>query len=332
MCRVVRHTMQALPFRSMLYSEIDGDKTEMRVTLALARMLRLVPLFLVLILFASTGFAQGTVIEPCTPTPSPDKVKPNLGSVSGNSPQIKLRASETLIDATIPDDEGVDKLLSPYTGKVHALDIVIGTLEGELDKSGVGANTMGNFVADGIRVEAGKKLGKAVALSFTNAGGLRKSTLMLGELKAVDIFELLPFENSLIQVDLTGAQILKLLERVTAAHDAQSGAIIQYHWLAENKSELIAAKLIDADGHEREIDPGATYKVVTIDYLLKVGSGNYAILQDGKNITPLNLTLRDAIMQYVKDETSAGRPVSARLDKRFVQVGPDPAKAEARPQ
>ena len=113
---------------------------------------------------------------------------------------------------------------------------------------------------------------------------------------------------------------------------AQAGARIQYRWNSENRPEFISAKLIDATGQEREIDTGATYRVVTIDYLLKLGGGSYAILQEGKNVTPLGLTIRDAIMEYVKAETAAGRPVRARLDDRFVQVGPDPAKSEAPPQ
>src|ERR1043165_5633007 len=68
MCRVVRHTIQALPLRSMLISEICRDKTEM---FTLTRLLRTV-LFLTGLFVASTSVVaqSSTVIEPCPATPA----------------------------------------------------------------------------------------------------------------------------------------------------------------------------------------------------------------------------------------------------------------------
>jgi len=57
---------------------------------------------------------------------------------------------------------------------------------------------------------------------------------------------------------------------------------------------------------------------VTIDYLINVGGDRYAILREGKNARPLGITLRDAIIAYVKSETAAGRDIKANLDGRFV--------------
>jgi len=48
-------------------------------------------------------------------------------------------------------------------------------------------------------------------LAVTNGGGLRKSVMAEGDLSKRDIFELLPFENALVALDLTGAQVLDLL-------------------------------------------------------------------------------------------------------------------------
>ena len=301
----------------------------MRVTLALVRALLLLS---ALASFSPAGFGQSKAIEPCPAAPSPSAVSPlRTGSTStvNSQPEINSSASEKLIDASISDDATIEKILAPYSGKVRALSVEIGTLEGELKKSGVGGGSLGNFVADGVKVEATAKLGRPVVLAITNSGGLRKNAITPGQLRASDVFELLPFENALIEIELTGAQVLKLLQVVTSGRDAQAGAKIHYRWNTENRPEFISAKLIDANGHEQEIDASATYKVVTIDYLLKLGSGSYAILQEGKNVTPLGLTIRDAVMEHVKAETASGRPIRALLDDRFVQVGPGPAKSEA---
>ena len=67
-----------------------------------------------------------------------------------------------------------------------------------------------------------------------------------------------------------------------------------------------------------DIDPKAMYTIVTIDYLVNVGGERYGVLREGKNTRPLNITLRDALMEYVKSETAAGRDVKPNLDGRFV--------------
>jgi len=315
----------------MLYSEIDGDKTEMHVIFASHRILRALLLLMTFAVIAPTGVGQSKAIEPCSATPTPATSTAKTSAHDSPS-KITSRASETLIDKSIPDDPALDKMLVPYSEKVRALTVVIGSLEGELKKGGVGAGSLGNFVADGIRARASVKLGRPVALAVTNSGGLRKNSITPGELRASDIFELLPFENALIEVELTGAQVFKLLQIVTSARDAQSGARIQYRWNAENKPELISAVLVDANGHEQAIDLHATYRVVTIDYLLKLNSGNYAIFNESKNVIQTGQTIRDTLMEYVKAETAAGRPVQARLDDRFVQIGPGPTKIEVPPR
>jgi 2',3'-cyclic-nucleotide 2'-phosphodiesterase (5'-nucleotidase family) len=146
---------------------------------------------------------------------------------------------------------------------------------------------------------------------------MRRNTIGEGELKARDIFELLPFENALVTLDLTGEQLMKLLQTVVSRREAQSGARIVYKINADKSSELEGAKLRDASG-EKVIDPSATYTVVTIDYLYRVGGSTYGILRDGKNMKELGITLRDAIMNYVKSETAAGRDIMPSLDGRFV--------------
>ena len=251
---------------------------------------------------------------------------------SPNTPAVKGRAKEIPIDASIPDDPAIEKMLEPYAPRVRALNVVIGKLEGELRKAPVGAGSLGNFVADGIRSQASVRLGKPVVLAITNSGGLRKNTIAEGELRAVDVFELLPFDNALVEVDLTGEQLLQLLAVVVGSGDAQSGASIKYRITAENRPEMVSAKLLDAQGHETNIDPGATYTIVTIDYLLNLASGRYSILQQGKNVKPLGVTIRDAMIDYVKAETVAGRPVRAQLDGRFAAVNPGETKPEGQPE
>jgi 2',3'-cyclic-nucleotide 2'-phosphodiesterase (5'-nucleotidase family) len=283
---------------------------------------------ILLLLFALASFApanaQSTAIQPCEATPT--TAKPAAGAPI----KTGVRNGQTVVDSSIPDDDAVEKMLAPYSGKVRALNVVIGRLQHPLKKEPVGGGSLGAFVTDGIRSYAKTKLGKPIALTMMNAGGLRKNEIAEGELRAADIFELLPFENALIAVDLSGADLLKLMPAL--ARDAQSGARLQYKWNDQNRPEFVSAKLVDENGNEQEIDPQKTYTIVTIDYLMKLGSGSYAILHEAKNSTPLNVTIRDAMMQYVQSETKVGRPIRARADDRYVQVGPGPKSTPEEPR
>jgi 2',3'-cyclic-nucleotide 2'-phosphodiesterase (5'-nucleotidase family) len=263
---------------------------------------------LAVLVLALPIFGQGTAIQPCQPTPSP--------------PRARLLS----VDDSLPPDPDVEKIIAPYSERVRELSKVIGRLEGGLNKTGVGAGTLGNFVSDGMRAQAKAKLGKPVVLAIMNAGGLRKNNIAAGDLRASDIFELLPFENALVALDFTGEQLVKLLE--VATKDAQSGARIQFKYNDRDRPEFISGKLVDENGNEQEIDPNKLYTIVTLDYLLRLNSGAYAILQEAKKSTPLNITLRDAVMNYVKSETAAGHSIHGAVDNRFVQVGPGPKSTE----
>ncbi|HBB98713.1 MAG TPA: hypothetical protein DC054_25300 [Blastocatellia bacterium] len=276
------------------------------------------------------------VFAGATPLLAQPAAKPQTTPAPAGGADVHARVTETLIDASVADDPAVDKMLAVYAPKVRELDNIIGKLKGELRKGGVGAGSLGNFVTDGILAESRAKLGNSVVLAVTNTGGLRKNAIAEGELRQRDIFELLPFENALVQFDMTGAQVLTLLKQVVSHRDAQAGARIKYVNDANNRPQLASARLL-IDGQEKEIDPAATYKVVSIDYLWKRSStlpseseGNYSVLSQAKKIEPSGLTIRDAIIHYVKTETAAGRDIKTNLDGRFMldkTATPNPQEA-----
>lgn len=282
-----------------------------------ARLAQSLLIALALLCAATTAFTQPAA------KPQTSPAQPATADVHG-------RVTETVVDASIPDDVAVDKMVAVYSPKVRELDTIIGKLTGELRKGGTGAGSLGNFVTDGMRWQADLKAGKPITLAIMNSGGMRRSTIGEGELRARDIFELLPFENALIIVDLTGEQLKRLLEMVLTSNEAQSGAQIVYRTTAEKKNEPESVKLRTAGG-EQDIDPNKTYTVVTIDYLYNVGGPRYGILREGTNMKALGITLRDAMMNYVKAETAAGRDIKPNLDRRFSLDRANSAPTEPRP-
>lgn len=295
---------------------------------------------IVMMLFASQAGANRALAQQqqngsaaAKQTASPAPTEPT-GAAQSSSPakqpaplDIRVRANEQAIDGSIPDDPAVDAMLAPYSGKVRELNKPIGKLEGTTNRSGkveglkrdgMGGGSLGNFVVDAIRSRAQVKLGKPVLLAVVNSSGLRKTEIMAGDISTSDIYELLPFENALVALDLTGEQLRRFLDLTVRRRNAQSGARILYRNSAtqKNVSEIVIVKLGDTDLSAKEIDAKTTYTIVTIDYLVKRG-GDYAVLQEAKNVRPLGLTMRDAVIEYVKAETAAGRSIKATLDGRF---------------
>jgi 2',3'-cyclic-nucleotide 2'-phosphodiesterase (5'-nucleotidase family) len=281
---------------------------------------------------ASVVCAQqgGTAARPAaTPAPASGNAKTNAQtSVQPPAPlDINVKASERAIDDSVAADPAVEAVVAPYSVKVRELEKPIGKLAADLKRGGMGGGSLGNFVADALRARAEVKLGKPVLLAVMNSSGLRKSQIPAGDISTSDIFELLPFENALVTLELTGEQLRRFLDVTVARRNAQSGARIVYRSNPEKKqSEIVSVKL-GGTNEERDIDPKATYTIVTIDYLVKRG-GDYAVLQEGKNVRELGLTMRDAVLDYVKAETAAGRSLQANLDGRFKYERSGPAKTE----
>ena len=69
---------------------------------------------------------------------------------------------------------------------------------------------------------------------------------------------------------------------------------------------------------------------MTIDYLVN-RRGNYAVLQEAQRTRPLGVTLRDAVLEYIRAETAAGRTLGADLDGRFRVEGNSNSNGEGEP-
>lgn len=278
----------------------------------------------------------GASARPAAAAPTGNTKPTSSANTNAQSPaglDLNVRASESAIDASIPDDPGVDAVIAPYSAKVRELNAPIGKLVGGLKRGGMGGGSLGNFVADALRSRAAVVLGKPVLLAVVNSSGLRKSQIPEGDISTSDIYELLPFENALVTLDLNGEQLRRFLDVTVERRNAQAGARILYRTNKElKKSEIVSVKLVGANNAETEIDPKATYTIVTIDYLVKRG-GDYSVLQEGKNLKPLTLTMRDAVLDYVKAETAAGRPIKAMLDGRFRydRTAPTPETEDEQP-
>jgi len=167
---------------------------------------------------------------------------------------------------------------------------------------------LSNLAADFLRETASQFLGRPADLAVMNMGGLRTS-LSKGTITVGNIYEIFPFENTIIVLTLKGADLLHLFEEI--AHrggEGISGASLQ---ITRN------GKLTNCSVQGKPIEPDKEYTIGTIDYLAE---GNDGMPSFKKSIKRQDLPaglLRDMFMNYVKQQTKEGKKIDGRCDGRI---------------
>jgi 2',3'-cyclic-nucleotide 2'-phosphodiesterase (5'-nucleotidase family) len=224
----------------------------------------------------------------------------------------QLYVQQTQPQHFIINDNAVDSqtvnTIQPYKqsldGKMHE---VIGTAPVALTKKTPESN-LGNFFAEAVfkTVRAVPNVDTVNTFALFNTGGLRTSVPQ-GNVMVGSMYELMPFENKLVILKVSGDRLSKLLNFI-AEKDGAPVAGIRFI-IADKK-----AKDIFINGNPFDINH--TYYVATSDYL--AGGGDKFFSADENNsMVKTNILLRDILIDYCKDLTKQNKPVTATIDGRI---------------
>lgn len=205
-------------------------------------------------------------------------------------------------------DTKVAEIVKPYKEKLDAVMYeVIGTSAMKMEK-GTPESLLSNLVAGVLQQAAVQVLGKPADMGLVNMGGLR-NILPEGDITVSDVFEILPFENSLCVLTMKGADLRRLLEAIASLHGEGVSGI---------RLEITGdGKLLNAFVGEKALADDRLYTVATIDYLADGNGGMDALLQAEKRVCPENATLRGLFLDYVRQQTAEGNVITSRLDGRI---------------
>ena len=207
----------------------------------------------------------------------------------------------------LEEDADVLKEVAPYKKQLdEQMNKVIGYAVKEiLNGRKQNETLLGNLVVDMSYHRAKKEAKTPVDFAFVTFGGLRAS-IPKGAIKVSDIFELMPFENELVVLEVD-ADIVKQLFDYLA--NTRNMAISNSKVLIEN--DKIKDVLINGEA----IDKQKTYYVVTSDYLAN-GGDSMTFLSKAKKMTFLNVKVRDMIIEAIMQENQAGRKVDVSIGGR----------------
>jgi 2',3'-cyclic-nucleotide 2'-phosphodiesterase (5'-nucleotidase family) len=201
-----------------------------------------------------------------------------------------------------PADPDVAAVIDKY-GK--DLDTMLKEVVGELAAPARRDDgTAGNWMADVIRA-----VGKA-EIAFTNRGGIR-CDLEKGPVTREDCYRMMPFDNDVVSMDLTGAEIRELLDR----HFADAASPYRLEWSnlvveVEGAPGAYRVKAVEIDG--KPLDPKRTYRVATNAFLATGGDG-FGAFRQGKNLERTGILIRDALAKDLREHSPVTLPSEARV-------------------
>lgn len=143
---------------------------------------------------------------------------------------------------------------------------------------------LGNFISDAY-LWATQKYGTQIALM--NGGGIR-ATIQAGTVTNGDTITVQPFGNTVYVMDLSGQEVIAALENGVSDWANGAGRFLQVGGMRYSfdptkpaGSRVLSAEIKQADGTFKAIDPAATYKVVTNNFIAN-GGDNFAVLKNAK--------------------------------------------------
>jgi 5'-nucleotidase len=253
------------------------------------------------------------------------RIKMTVDPVTGRVEDIAVRNVVMAPDAFTPDAQ-----LGAYLRDVRARSTAelakpvarIATNNVARKEGESGESPLGDVIADAV-VAATRDQG--VQLGFMNPGGIRKD-LEAGEGGVVSFGQaqaVLPFGNTLVVLDISGAQLRTMLEQQwdrpgKDQYMLQVSRGLSYAW---DSSRPLGQRLVPGslkvDG--KPVEENKTYRIVANNFLAD-GGDNFPVLAKGVNRADTGMRDLDALIGYLKQNPDTGAASLAAPQPRINKV------------
>lgn len=214
------------------------------------------------------------------------------------------------VSADIALDPEIAQVVDSYATQLDAkFKEVIGVnkefLDGERERIRFEETNLGDFVTDIMKEFTGAQA------ALLNAGSLRAS-LDKGPVTVEDVFKMMPYENEVLIVELTGKELMAVLTRsVMGTREDEDGGFLHVSGVGF-KIDGKTPKDVMVGG--KPLDLKKTYKVAITDFMASGGDG-YKIFT-GKPALKTGLPLRELIVDTIRQKGM----IEARTDGRIART------------
>lgn len=222
------------------------------------------------------------------------------------------------MDASRPNsapDSGIETIIRKYNAALEdRMAQVVGhtkvALDGERANVRTRTTNMSNLITDALREASGADI------VITNGGGIRAS-IPAGDITMGNVYTVLPFDNSLVVIELSGDKILAALEHGLSSYPNQAGSFAQVSGLTLrfDPSKPAGSRILEVLVAGEPLDPDRLYTVATNDFMAAGGDG-YVWFNEANIIFDSGEMLRDIVAGYLMEHES----VEASSEIRIVPV------------
>lgn len=252
----------------------------------------------------------------------------NVGKVS-----VDVESGQICSVQNIPVDAGVSpspkalELIARYDAKLSDLRKVVATTAVDLDCEKKHVRTqetnLGNLVADALRDYVTRRTGQTVDVAMMNGGGLRaEKTYSAGSgLTVFDVSSILPFDNTVTGLILTGDEILQSLENSVSDVENSNGRFMQVSGIKFNYDpSLPAGSRVDRNSvfvGGTKLLSNKQYRVV-VSSISAAGKENYTAMGEAPRFfeeDQKDTFLRDVVERYLSELGTINSKVEGRITK-----------------
>jgi len=235
-----------------------------------------------------------------------------VDSVTKNIEKIDLINQYTYSDEFVPSKD-IAAIFKQYEDKYMAeLNLTIGCSSKGLKTTTGAESQLGNLVTDIMRQSFD---GAEISLITPN---LLKNHLPIGDIKLSDVFNVMPKDEDLVMIELSGTDLVKAFEQgATFANGLIqiSGAKFKFDNTRFLYDRVIEKTLTTGD----PIEENKTYKVVITESMRR-GLDNYDSLAKGTILSYSPISLRNLLINYIKNEKKDGKCVDREVEGRIELV------------
>lgn len=239
---------------------------------------------------------------------------------------IELDAKNAEGNYVIAEDPAAAERLKELAKPVEEMKkLVVG--ETTVDLDGVRANVragetnLGNLIGDAM-LEKAAKFGGADILIHTG-GGIRNS-IPAGNITLAQVLDVMPYGNTVVTLELTGAEIKEALENGVSKYPELDGRFPHVAGMkfSFNPNLPVGSRVVDIQVKKGEgyvaIDPKATYSVATNNFLAD-GGDFYTVFKTAKDegrIKELFFVDYELFNEYL----AAHKPVNPQVEGRVTDI------------
>jgi len=227
------------------------------------------------------------------------------------------------VNDQIEDAPEFASAVEKYKGLFEKLAKPVGRTSVVLDAGSVSNRTketnVGNFIADAFKNATSADIG------FLNGGSIRADiTYNPGTLTKRAVLSMLPFNNAILKVEITGKTLREVLEHGVArsAEDSEPGRFPQvsgmsFKFDASRPSGNRVTEILVAG---KPLDEAKNYTLATSSFLILNGGDGYEMFKDGKVLTDKDTAKKDAAIVEEAIKNAPNSTISPMAEGRIERI------------